>query len=233
MTDRLVMWDFDGTLAFRPGLWSGCIMEVLDEHRPSHGVPLAQLRAGLQGGFPWHRADQPHPYPGDPARWWEAVEALIAGALLRAGIERTACAELAHAVHARFIDPRVGWQPFDDAVPALTALSDAGWTNAIVSNHVPELADIVVGVGLQAHIDRIFSSALVGFEKPNPELFRHVLRSYQDPREVWMVGDNPIADVAGAEALGHRAILVRAPLSNPPHAAPGLHQATEIILAPS
>jgi putative hydrolase of the HAD superfamily len=187
--------------------------------RPAGRLPLAQGRST--------------PHPGDPARWWEAVEALIARALLRAGIEPATCAELARAVHARFIDPRIGWQPFDDAIPALTALSEAGWTNAIVSNHVPELADIVIGVGLQAHVDRIFSSALVGFEKPNPELFRHVLRSYQNPREVWMVGDNPVADVDGAEALGHRAILVRASLGNLPHAAPGLHEAAEIILASS
>ncbi|MEW5866793.1 MAG: HAD hydrolase-like protein [Bacillota bacterium] len=32
-----------------------------------------------------------------------------------------------------------------------------------------------------------------------------------DPADVWMVGDNLVADVAGAEALGLPAILVRSP----------------------
>jgi putative hydrolase of the HAD superfamily len=226
------MWDFDGTLAFRPGLWSGCVMEVLEARNLAHGVVVDQVRAGLQDGFPWHRADEPHPHPGDAERWWEAVEALIADALVGAGVECAECAELAHAIRARFIDPAVGWQLFDDAVPALTALAEAGWTNAIVSNHVPELADLVSGVGLEAHFDRVFTSALVGFDKPNPEFFRHVVRIYDDPDEVWMVGDNPVADVTGAEAVGHQAILVRTSATNVRHRAPGLVEAAEIILGP-
>ena|ERR1700722_16619140 len=224
------MWDFDGTLAFRPGLWSGCVMEVLEARNPAHGVVVDQLRAGLQNGFPWHRADEPHPHPGDAERWWEAVEALIAGALVEAGVERAECAELARATRARFIDPTVSWQLFDDAVPALTALTKAGWTNVVVSNHVPELADLVSGVGLDAHFDRVFTSALVGFDKPNPEFFRHVVRIYGDPDEVWMVGDNPVADVAGAEAVGYQAILVRTSATNVRHCTLGLGEAAKIIL---
>jgi putative hydrolase of the HAD superfamily len=233
MTDRLVMWDFDGTLACRPGLWPGCVMEVLQARNAAHGVVVDQVRAGLQDGFPWHRADEPHPHPGNAERWWEAVEDLIAKALAGAGIERAECAELARATRARFIDPTVGWRLFDDAVPALTAMTNAGWTNVVVSNHVPELADLVSGIGLDVHFDRVFTSALVGFDKPNPEFFRHVARIYDDPDEVWMVGDNPVADIAGAEAVGHQAILVRTSASNMRHYSPGLAGATKIILGSS
>jgi putative hydrolase of the HAD superfamily len=227
------MWDFDGTLAFRPGLWSGCVMEVLEARNLAHRVAVARVRAGLQGSFPWHRADQPHPHPGDPERWWEAVEALITDALVGAGVERAEGTELARATRARFIDPTVGWQVFDDAIPALTAVAEAGWTNVVVSNHVPELASLVSGMGLEAHFDRVFTSALVGFDKPNPEFFHHVLRAYEDPDEVWMVGDNPMADVAGAEAVGHEAILVRTSAPDVRHCTPGLAEAAEIILGSS
>ncbi|HVS84245.1 MAG TPA: HAD hydrolase-like protein, partial [Gaiellaceae bacterium] len=41
------------------------------------------------------------------------------------------------------------------------------------------------------------------------EAFRLALRACGDPAEVWMVGDNPIADIEGAEAVGIRAIRVR------------------------
>ena len=233
MTERLVLWDFDGTLAFRPGLWSGCVIEVLDARDPGHGVAIESVRAGLAGGFPWHRADQPHPHPGDAERWWEPVEKLLADTLARCGVERRNCAELAREVRLRFIDPAVGWQLFDDALPALGAARAAGWTNAILSNHVPELAELVAGLGLAPHVDRVFTSALVGFDKPHPELFRHVLAAYGNPREVWMVGDNPVADVAGAEAVGCRALLVRTPSGGERQSAPGLRDAAEIILASS
>jgi hypothetical protein len=61
VTDRLVLWDFDGTLAWRPGMWSGCVMEVLDEIEAGHAVTAEQLRNGLRSGFPWHAPNEPHP----------------------------------------------------------------------------------------------------------------------------------------------------------------------------
>jgi putative hydrolase of the HAD superfamily len=73
----------------------------------------------------------------------------------------------------------------------------------------------------------------VGFDKPNPEFFRHVVGIYDYPDEVWMIGDNPVADVAGAEAVGHQAILVRTSATNVRHRAPGLVEAAEIILGTS
>ena len=231
MTDRLVLWDFDGTLAFREGLWSGCAMEVLDAHIPGHGIVVEDVRAGLSKGFPWHRPHERHPHPGDAGRWWHAMEARIADALARAGVERGECAKLARATHARFIDPAVGWQRFEDAVPALTVTATAGWTNAIVSNHVPELADLVTGLGLAPHVDRVFTSALVGWEKPNARFFEHVLTSYGELEQAWMVGDNPVADVAGAEAVGLQAILVRAQTTQARHCAPGALEAAQMIVA--
>jgi len=33
----IVFWDFDGTLARRPGLWSGWVLEVLGEQVNQHG----------------------------------------------------------------------------------------------------------------------------------------------------------------------------------------------------
>ncbi len=230
MTDRLALWDFDGTLAFREGLWSGCVMEVLDAHVPGHGVVVEDVRAGLSKGFPWHRPHERHPHPGDAARWWDAMEARIADALARAGVERDECAKLARATHARFIDPAVGWRRFEDTVPALTATAQAGWTNAIVSNHVPELTDLVTGLGLDPYVDRVFTSALVGWEKPNARFFEHVLAGYGELEEVWMVGDNPVADVAGAEAVGLQAILVRSQTAQARHCAPGALEAARMIL---
>jgi putative hydrolase of the HAD superfamily len=232
VTDRLALWDFDGTLAYRPGMWSGCVVEVLDQHDPTHTVTVEMVRAGLRQGFPWHRSEEPHPHPGDPERWWEPVEALIAKTLTQVGVPADRCAELAHAARARFTDPAIAWALFDDTVPTLTAMAEAGWTNAILSNHVPELAELVAGLGLDTHVDRVFTSALVGYDKPNPAIFRHALRAYGDPEDAWMIGDNPIADIAGAEAVGMHAILVRTPATDRTHNhAPGLSQASELILA--
>ena len=78
-----------------------------------------------------------------------------------------------------------------------------------MSNHVPELQDIVEGLRLAELIDESLSSAVTGYEKPNPKAFALGREAAGDPDEIWMVGDNPHADVLGAESVGIPAILVR------------------------
>jgi putative hydrolase of the HAD superfamily len=207
--DRVIFWDFDGTLAHRPGLWGGCLLEVLDEHRAGHGVELERLRALLRNGFPWHEPDVAHPELAEPDAWWARVEGLLASAYEGVGIESEASRKLARLARERYVDHTCGWQLFDDTLPVLERLRSEGWRHAILSNHVPELPALVTGLGLSPLLGCVLSSAVTGYEKPNPKAFELALESCGQPGKVWMVGDNPDADVAGAEAVGIPAILVR------------------------
>ena len=229
MSDRLVLLDFDGTLAWREGLWSGCAIEVLDEHRPGHGVERERFREGMHGAYPWNRPEEAHPELSEPERWWEAMQARLAGAFERIGIEVEHGPVLARAVRERFLD-LPGWRLFDDTIPALRALKEAGWPTAVLSNHVPELPHLVKGLGLGELVGEVFTSAAIGYEKPNPEVFRHALRICGSPNQVWMVGDNPIADVQGAEAIGVPAVLVRGH-GQARRRVDGLMEAVEMIIS--
>jgi putative hydrolase of the HAD superfamily len=206
MRGKAILWDFDGTLAWRDGLWGSALMQALDEQEPGHGVIRDNIRPYLRDGFPWHRPERPHPELCSPEAWWAETEGLIARAFRAVGFE-THARELAKAAHAAFIDP-AGYQLFDDAIPALERLANAGWRHVVLSNHVPELEDIVVSLGLRRHFDAVISSALTGYEKPHPEAFRLALEMAGSPERLWMVGDNPVADIEGAERAGIPAILV-------------------------
>lgn len=209
MSDGVVMWDFDGTLATRPGLWSTCVLEVLDEHVPGHAASRDAVRAALRDGFPWHRADEPHLELCEADAWWAALDPLLGGAFSLAGVDAGRHVDLARAFRTRFVDGSVGWEVFEDTIPALRATAAAGWRNVILSNHVPELAALVGTLGLSDLVEHVFTSAVIGYDKPHPEAFRHALRKCGDPVRRWMVGDNPVADVAGAQALGIPAVLIR------------------------
>jgi FMN phosphatase YigB (HAD superfamily) len=209
VSDRVVMWDFDGTLASRPGLWSTCVLEVLDEHAPGHCASRDELRAVLRDGFPWHRSEEPHLDLCEPDAWWAALDPLLGRAFSVGGVQSDRHSDLARAFRARFVDATVGWTLFTDTRPALQATADAGWRNVILSNHVPELPALVGALGLEDLVERVFTSAAIGYDKPHPEAFRHALRASGDPERRWMVGDNPVADVAGAQALGIPAVLIR------------------------
>jgi len=207
--DRVVLWDFDETLAHRPGKWSRCLVDALDDELPGHGITVDVIRPFLRDGFPWHRHDQPHPELSEPDTWWTHVGMLIERAYTGAGVEPSRCSALTRRVRTIYSDPTRSWQLFEDTVPALEALRAAGWRHAVLSNHVPELPALVEGLGLHGYFDAILSSASTGYEKPHPRAFAWALDVCGSPDDVVMVGDNPVADVAGAEAAGIPAILVR------------------------
>jgi putative hydrolase of the HAD superfamily len=205
----LVLWDFDGTLAERPGMWRACLVETLDASEPGHSVSPEALVPFLRDGFPWHRPDVAHPELCSPDAWWNAVGELLARAYEGVGFEPRRAAELATLARKRYVDPAVGWTLFDDTTPALEGLTGSGWRHVVLSNHVPELEAIVHGLGLAELVEQVFSSAVTGYEKPHPEAFTSALRDRRDGEPVWMVGDNPEADFEGARRAGLDAVLVR------------------------
>jgi FMN phosphatase YigB (HAD superfamily) len=209
---RLLIWDFDGTLAHRRGEtgWSILLAEALDAEEPGHGHSAEVFRPHLRAGFPWHRPDVAHPELCEPEAWWASVRPQLARAYEAVGYDRGRALELADAARRLYVDPGVGWSLFEDTLPALERLTQAGWTHAILSNHVPELRQIVAGLRLDQVVAQISCSAETGYEKPHPQAYASVLDRLS-PAEVWMVGDNVVADVLGAEALGIPAVLVRRP----------------------
>lgn len=223
----VVMWDFDGTLAFREGMWRGCLIEALDVVRPGHSIGMDDVRPWLRDGFPWHRPGEGHPHLDTAEAWWQSLTPLFEEAYRRAGVSARAAAAAAALVRRHYTDPG-RWAIFADTRPALTSLTAAGWRHIIVSNHVPELPTLVQALGLDDLIATVVTSAQTGYEKPHPHMFAIALERAGDPARVWMVGDNPAADIQGAQAAGIPSILVRTAAGK--HDLPlSLHDAAELI----
>ena len=77
-------------------------------------------------------------------------------------------------------------------------------------------------LGLQNTFVKVFNSAETGVEKPHARAFLNVLDAF-NPKTAWMIGDNPVADIAGAEAVGLPAILVRSKNNEIKHVCANLH----------
>ena len=203
---KLLIWDFDGTLGYREGGWSGALLEVLSASGLARGVMRSAVRAQLKTGFPWHAPELTREV-GTADAWWARLEPVFAGAFRGVGVERDVARALAPMVRAVYLDSE-SWRLFPDTKGALEALSGVGWTHALLSNHVPELPTLLKQLGVHEHFVGIFNSAETGVEKPHARAFRHVLETLT-PCTAYMVGDNMLADNAGAEAVGLPAILVR------------------------
>ena len=225
---KTVFWDFHGTLADDPGGWPGALIEVLDRYVPGHGIDREEVRPFLRNGFPWHRPDKPHPELSSPDAWWENLEPLFARAYEGVGIQTAKSSQLAREVRTAYVRPE-RQVLFDHALGTLESLRRDGWRQIILSNHAPELPEIVDGVGLSSFFDVIITSAATGYEKPNLRAFEIALEAAGNPDMAWMVGDNPEADALGAERAGIPAILVRKNDPRCPRVARGLRAVLEII----
>jgi putative hydrolase of the HAD superfamily len=205
---RALIWDFDGTLAERPGRWSGAVLAALREVTGDTAVTDAMVRDVLRHGYPWHRPDVPHPELADPDVWWQSLAAVLGRAVQRLGVEPQAAAEVGRRVRRHYADP-ASFVLYDDVHPVLTRLSELGWEHVVLSNHVPELPQILASLGIAWHFRAVVNSAVTGYEKPHPQAFRLALELAGSPRSAWMIGDNPVADIGGAAAAGLPAIQVR------------------------
>ena len=208
--NRTLIWDFDGTLAERRGGWSGTIVDLLHDEVPSFHVTAEQIREHIRTGFPWHNHEHPHHHLADADRWWQELEPVFEAAMRNVGAEASVAARLAPRVRSAYLH-MPAWHVYDDVLPTLKSLSERGWTHVILSNHVPELDQLVRSLALHHHVERVFNSAIIGYEKPHPAIFEHVKAVLGPTRQLWMIGDSYSADYCGADAAGIPAILVRKP----------------------
>lgn len=222
-----LVWDFDGTLAFRDGGWSKACVDVLRREESLSGVDIEDVRPHLQEGFPWHSPGDAHTDVSTPEDWWEQLYPLFADAFEANGVAPTRAQSLAEQVRPVYV--RNDWYLFDDTVPTLSRLSSLGWTHLILSNHVPELETIVHDLGVAQHVDRIYTSADIGYEKPHPKAFQPILSTIEAGTTVWMVGDSFRADVRGASNVGIPGILVRESHPDAEYACETLSAVTDIL----
>lgn len=105
----------------------------------------------------------------------------------------------------------IGWnyRVFDDVAPALDALREAGVMLAVISNADADVTAFCLHLGFAKQMDLIVTSALVGWEKPDPRTFHAALDPLVvAPGEALHIGDQALSDVVGARAIGMAAALI-------------------------
>jgi putative hydrolase of the HAD superfamily len=150
---------------------------------------------------------------------WPHVEASLAlgrttGAELRAEVWQRVIDVLGHddaegavlasvTEHHTSID-RAAARLYDDVVPVLSTLREAGVRLAVVTNGASDLQrSRLEDLDLVRHLDAIVISGEVGVVKPDVAIFEHLLRQLGvGAEDVWHVGDNLDTDVAGAAGAG-------------------------------
>ena len=213
-SQKYLIWDFDGTLAWRPGGWTGALLKVFNNHAPNDPVTTEQIRPYLQSGFPWHAPEIAH-VGMTPTEWWEELMPVFTRAFRGLGISTLLACEYAQEVKNVYLEPSA-WRRYNDTFTALEMLSTWGWKHILLSNHVPELSVLLDQLELSAYFTRVFNSAETGYEKPNPKAFHQVMDWMGPDADRWVIGDSINSDILGAQEVDLPAILVRKPHPDAP-----------------
>lgn len=183
---HVVLFDLDDTLYSRRGafaLWTDAYLA--DTLRLTDPAEAAEVRALIHGldlnGYGSKQAilerlhaDYPA-LPGHPARSLETFFAEF----------------LAHV------------RPEPATETLLDALAAASVPFGVITNGSPRQWRKLDALGLPARTDCLFVSEAFGAKKPDPAIFRAAAAHLRTPPErILFVGDNPTADIQGAQAVG-------------------------------
>jgi HAD superfamily hydrolase (TIGR01509 family) len=92
---------------------------------------------------------------------------------------------------------------------ALKELRALGLRLVVLSNSDGSVARALADLGLAAHLDAIFDSHVIGFEKPDPRFFAYALGASGAAAETTVhVGDMYYQDVQGSRAAGVHSVLL-------------------------
>ncbi|SFU10818.1 putative hydrolase of the HAD superfamily [Pseudovibrio denitrificans] len=199
-----ILWDFDGTIARLPGLWSGTMKVVLkDVYNVVADSEI--IKAHFSSGFPWHRPEKLHDALG-AEEWWDNIKPILYQAAHACGVDDD---NLMQHFRNTFLDVK-RWEITPNIEDVLQLVKDNGGSNYILSNHVPELPELVRDLELDTYFDEIISSGNTGIEKPNPACFDRVVELAQNnnPDDYLMIGDSVSADFGFASSQNIKCIIV-------------------------
>ena len=135
-------------------------------------------------------------------RFWIFLYRKFLGEL---GIDDAAVADRLYEVFSS----SASYKLFDDVVPALTALEDAGFRLGLISNFEGWLEKMLVELEIGHRFDTAVISGLEGVEKPDPQIYRIALgKAGVEGSRAVHVGDSPTTDVAPASEVGMTAVLL-------------------------
>ena len=152
-----------------------------------------------------YRTDRPPEElpPGDPF-----PQGLGVAVLEEAGVPSEQAELLARQLAQE--PPALGWAAtFPWVKPALEELRRQGYGMSVISNSDGRVAERLAHAGLDTYFDRIYDSAIVGYEKPHPGIFQKALDELGlEPSQCLHVGDMYYYDVLGANRAGVAAVLL-------------------------
>jgi len=204
-----VIFDAGGTL-FCPAQPVG---ETYAHFARGHGVKLAAeattaaFRQAMKNSSPRRKGTVPS--DGDDRAWWkQVVKSSVAN---QAFIESPQFEKFFEDVYLYYAKPDA-WEVYPEVHEVLEALRDYPVQLVVLSNWDARLHSVLDGHGLGERLPTRFISSELGWEKPDPAIYRHVSDVLRLPsHSLLSVGDDRRNDVEAPRKAGWSAVQIERP----------------------
>jgi len=206
---RAIVFDVGGTLIYP----ADPVGETYARFARAHGVKLeaesttTAFREAMKSSAP--RPKGTVPSNGDDRIWWKQVvnKSLHEGAFA----DPAKFEAFFDDVYHYYAKPDA-WGIYPEALEVLEALRDRAVDLVVLSNWDARLHSVLDGSGLGEFLPQRFISAELGWEKPDPAIYRHVAEILRlNPGALLSVGDDPQNDVSGPKKAGWQAVQIERP----------------------
>jgi putative hydrolase of the HAD superfamily len=137
--------------------------------------------------------------------WMEYLSSLM-GVL---GAPEAEHARLVSLVYEGFRNVRNWSEVMPDTPGYLASLKDRGYFLGVISNSGGQVEKQLQHLGLRDYFQAVLDSAIVGVEKPHPEIFQLALAGAKvAAKDALFVGDTNATDMGGAQLAGLRGVLI-------------------------
>ncbi|WP_445631905.1 hypothetical protein [Nostoc sp. DSM 114167] len=138
---KYLFWDFDNTLGYRQGMWSETLHSILILNGISN-INLEDIRPLLKNNFTWHSPETPHNLFFNGKGWWEYMNEYFAEIYEKVGVNKNQAKKYVFQVQNEYKNLKK-WHLYDDVISTLQDAIKNNYKNIILSNHIPELHEII------------------------------------------------------------------------------------------
>ena len=200
---KAVFWDFDGTLSAPNKSFDSALYDTLLEF--GFSPDYNSTTTLLHNSYSWNSQK------GSCDTfdlWWQMLFLKINEYCLSLGVPENALSKLDNVFCEKLTDVE-NYSLYDDAIPALEKCITLGYDNFLLTNNYPEITENIEKLGIAKYFNGFIVSSHIGVEKPQKEIFAFAKNIAKNPDLIYMFGDNPYADIAGAHAAEITTVFVR------------------------
>jgi putative hydrolase of the HAD superfamily len=206
---RAIVFDVGGTLIYP----ADPVGETYARFARTHGAKLhaesttTAFREAMKSSVP--RPKDGVPSDGNDRAWWKHVvlKSLPEGAFG----DKAKFEAFFEDVYLHYAKPEA-WGVYPEAFEVLETLRDRAIDLVVLSNWDARLHTVLDGNGLGEYLPQRFISAELGWEKPDPAIYRHVAEILRlSPGSMLSVGDDSKNDVEGPKKAGWQAMQIERP----------------------